>query len=99
MSDSYVKYPYATLSWIGTALTSVQSDLGHHDHAAYSVDGLSDHQSKIRSAIGDFRDEWKYSVDKLGENIGNFGQISSQIGAMVGQFDEKAAEALRPKSA
>ena len=98
MSDSYVQFPYATLSWIGTALTSVHAGLGHHDHAAYSVDGLSHHQSRIHGAIDSFRDEWKYSVDRLGENIGTFGQLSSQIGTMVGQFDEQAAEALRPKA-
>jgi hypothetical protein len=98
MSDSYVQFPYTTLNWIGQALTSVHSDLGHHDHAAYSVDGLSDHQSHIHSAIDGFRNEWKYSVDKLGENIGSFGELSSQIGTMVGQFDEKAGEAMRPKT-
>lgn len=98
MSDSYARYPYATLGWIGQALTSVHSDLGHHDHGAYSVDGLTDYQSKIHGAIDGFRDEWKASVTKLGDNIGDFGDISSKISTMVGEFDEKAAKAMRPKS-
>lgn len=98
MSESYVQFPYSTLSWIGESLTSVQQDLGHHDHGAYSVDGLSAHQSRIHSAVDGFRDEWKESVQKLGQNIGSFGRISSQIGQLVGEFDEQAAKALRPGS-
>jgi hypothetical protein len=95
MTD-YAKYPYATLQQVGTKLTGISDTLGQSNKGAHDVDGLSDDQSRIRDAISGFRSEWEESVRKLRDNIGSLGDLSSQIGQMVGQFDAEVAKALRP---
>ena len=62
-----VVIPYDTLISIGTELKTVSDGITGDKRAAYDVDGLDDPaQHDISSAIGDFRDEWKASVEKLG---------------------------------
>lgn len=97
MGTPYAKYPFATLTSIGSKLTGVHDDLSKGDKGAKDVAGLSDDQSDINSHIGDFRGEWDASVKKLQENIGNFGSLSTGIGSMVEQFDGDVAKALKPQ--
>lgn len=96
MGEDYAKYPYATLLSIGGKLTGVKDSLDTGDRGAKDVDGLSDDQSDINGKIGDFRGEWEASVNKLKENIGGFGELSTGIGDMVSQFDAEIAKALKP---
>lgn len=92
---AFAQYPYAALQSVGSNLNSISEQVESDSKGAVDVDGLGGDQSDIAGAIGDFRDEWKYSVDKLGENIGNFGDLSKQIGEMAGGLDQALADAMR----
>jgi hypothetical protein len=92
----YAKYPYATLQSVGGKLTTISDSLSQSNKGASDVNGLSDDQHRIHDAINDYRDEWEQSVRKLGENIGNLGDLSTQVGQMVGQFDDAVAKAIKP---
>lgn len=92
----YAKYPYATLQQVGGKLTTISDTLSASNKGAAEVNGLSDDQHRISDAINGFRGEWEASVKQLGENIGSLGQLSQQIGQMVGQFDEEVGKALKP---
>jgi hypothetical protein len=94
---TYVQFPYETLSQLGSNLNDVGSRLQAKQHGADSCEGLGgDGQDKIQQAIENFRDEWKTSIGKLVEDIGNWGGLSKAIGDMVQQFDAQAAQALLP---
>jgi hypothetical protein len=95
---AYAKYPYATLLSVGKQLTTISDQLDSHDKGASTVHGLSDDQQAIADGIGDFRDEWGESIKKLQENIGTFGELSTQIGTMVGDADAELGKAMRPGS-
>jgi len=90
----YAKYPYATLLSVGGQLGTISEQLDSKDKGASSVDGLSGDQQSIADGIGDFRDEWGESIKKLKENIGNFGELSTQIGTMVASADTELAKAM-----
>lgn len=98
MGTPYAKYPFATLTGIGTKLTGIHQTLDSDDKGAKNVGGLSDDQGEINSKIGDFRDEWDASIKKLQENIGNLGSLSTGIGDMVEQFDTDISSALKPQA-
>lgn len=97
---TYVQFPYVVLAQLGQDLNDVASRLTSKEHGAADCGGLgSDGQSRIQDAIGDFRDEWKTSINSLTEDIGNWGGLSKAIGDMVQQFDAQAAQALSPPGA
>lgn len=94
---TYVQFPYEVLSQLGNNLSDVSSRLGEKQHGANGCDGLgSGGQDKIQHEIEHFRSEWKTSIGKLIEDIGNWGGLSKAIGDMVQQFDAQAAQALAP---
>lgn len=93
---AYAKYPYATLLSVGGKLGTISDQLDTKDKGASDVNGLSGDQQSISDGIGDFRDEWGESIRKLKENIGGFGELSTQIGTMVGDADHELAKAMRP---
>lgn len=94
---TYAQFPYAVLSQLGTNLDGLSSGLTNSQRGAEDCNGLgNDGQSKIQDAIGDFRDTWKSSVQKLVEEIGEWGGLSKAIGDMVAQFDAQTAAALLP---
>lgn len=97
MGTPYAKYPFATLTAIGTKLTGIHQTLDSDDKGAKNVGGLSDDQSEINGKIGDFRGEWDASIKKLQENIGHLGSLSTGIGTTVEQFDTDISTALKPK--
>jgi len=93
---TYAQYPYATLQQLGGTLTGISDTLSQSNKGAADVNGLGADQQRIADAISGFRSEWEQSIRELGENIGNLGELSNQIGQMVGGFDQAVADALRP---
>lgn len=92
----YAQYPYATLLSVGGTLGTIADQLAANDKGASDVHGLSGDQQSIADGIGDFRDEWGESIRQLKENIGTFGELSTQIGTMVGNTDAELAKAMQP---
>lgn len=97
MTD-YARYPYETLIAVGTKLGGISQDLNSSDKGASDVNGLGADQSSIADGIDGFRDEWGESIKKLKENIGDFGQLSGQIGSMASDTDHHLAAAMRPSA-
>ncbi|MTD15257.1 hypothetical protein GIS00_15045 [Nakamurella sp. YIM 132087] len=95
MTD-YAKYPYATLQSLGSNLTGISETVSSSSKGSYDVSGLSGDQGDISNALGDFRDEWEASVDKLGESIGGYGELTTQIGDMSQGLDQALADAMNP---
>lgn len=95
MASSYAKYPYDTLKDIGTKLDGVHKTV-QKGHSIHYVDGLHGDQHDLSDAINGFRGEWKASADKLVENIGDTGTLSTQLGSTAQQIDEQLAKALKP---
>jgi hypothetical protein len=95
MSD-YAQYPYEALQAVGTNLADIADRIGSSSKDAFEIAGFTTDQDRINQALADFRDEWKESVQKLGENIGGFGDISRQIGTMTAEFDAELARSMRP---
>ena len=93
----YAQYPYATLLSVGGTLGTIADQLAANDKGAII------YQLHVKSffdanddGIGDFRDEWGESIRQLKENIGTFGELSTQIGTMVGNTDAELAKAMQP---
>ena len=95
MSD-FAQYPYTALQSVGSNLGNISDQIGSKSKNAFEVDGFTQDQSRINDALGHFRSEWEASVKKLGDNIGGFGDTSTQIGAMAAQTDTELAKAMRP---
>jgi hypothetical protein len=95
MSD-FAQYPYEALEAVGSNLSAISEKLGDNTRSAFEIIGLSADQDRIYSALGNFQREWEASVTKLGENIGSFGDTSTQIGVMAGQFDAEVARSMSP---
>ena len=94
---TYVQYPYEVLSELGQNLHDIGDRLSSRQRAASDVQGLGGGgQSRVHSAIDDFRHTWKTSVGDLTAEIGHWGGLSKAIGAMVSQFDIQASAELRP---
>ncbi|SDO77633.1 hypothetical protein SAMN04515671_1965 [Nakamurella panacisegetis] len=96
MSTPHAQYPYAALQSVGANLRGISEQIGSKSKGAFDIAGLTQDQSRINDAIGHFRSEWEASVKKLGENIGGFGELSTQIGTIAAQTDEELAKAMRP---
>ena len=96
MSTPFAQYPYAALQTVGTNLGEISEQIGSKSKGAFEIIGLTEDQSRINDALGHFRSEWEASVKKLGENIGGFGDLSTQIGTIAAQTDEELAKAMRP---
>ena len=95
MSD-YAQYPFQALETVGRDLADIRDRIGSKSTNAFEVHGLAADQARIGAALDHFRSEWAASVKKLAENIGGFGDLSVQIGAMSEQFDDDLARAMRP---
>jgi hypothetical protein len=95
MSD-YAQYPFQALATVGRDLVDIRDRIGSASKNAFEVRGLAADQARISSALDHFRDEWAASVQKLAENIGGFGELSAQIGAASGQFDDELARSMSP---
>ena len=95
MSD-FAQYPYETLQAVGSRLAMISDQISSKSRNAFEVDGMTPDQDRIGSALSSFRTEWEASLKKLGENIGGFGETSTQIGAMSGEFDAELARAMDP---
>lgn len=98
MTD-FAQYPYEALQAVGTGLTTISEQISTSSRNAFEVVGFTPDQSRIDEALGHFRTEWEASLNKLGENIGGFGDTSTQIGTMIGQFDATLAASMKPGSA
>lgn len=98
MTD-FAQYPFQALQAVGSSLTTISEQISSQSKNAFEVLGLTPDQSRIDEALGHFRSEWEASLKKLGENIGGFGDTSTQIGTMSGQFDAELATALQPGGA
>lgn len=98
MSD-FAQYPFEELQAVGRSLTAIAEQISGQSKLAFEVEGLTADQARIAEALGHFRSEWQASLNKLGENIGSFGDMSTQIGTMSGQFDAELATMLRPGGA
>ena len=96
MSTPFAQYPYAALQAVGTNLGGISEQIGSKSKGAFEILGFTEDQSRINDALGHFRSEWEASVKKLGENIGGFGDLSTQIGIIAAQTDEELARAMRP---
>ena len=97
MSD-YAQYPFQALETVGRDLADIRDRIGSKSTNAFEVHGLAADQARIGAALEHFRTEWEASVKKLAENIGGFGDLSAQIGAMSAQFDDELARSLSPGS-
>jgi hypothetical protein len=95
----FARYPYEVLQAVGSSLTTISEQISAKTRSAFEVLGFTPDQSRIDEALGHFRREWEASLNKLGENIGGFGDTSTQIGAMSGQFDAALAASMKPGSA
>lgn len=95
MTD-FAQYPYAALQAVGTSLGTISEQIGSKSKNAFEVEGFTSDQSRINDALGDFRSEWEASVKKLGDNIGGFGETSTQIGTIAAQTDVELAKAMSP---
>lgn len=95
MTD-YAQYPFEALQAVGSSLTTISEQISSQSKNAFEVLGFTPDQARIDEALGNFRSEWEASLTKLGENIGGFGDTSTQIGTMSGQFDAQLATSLRP---
>jgi hypothetical protein len=93
MSD-FAQYPYEALQAVGGNLTDISEQIGSKSRNAFEIIGFTSDQDRINSALDHFRSEWEASVKKLGDNIGGFGDTSTQIGTMAGQTDAELAEAM-----
>jgi hypothetical protein len=93
MTD-YAQYPHEVLIALGGNLTDISDTLGSSSKGSYEIIGFTQDQAPINDALGDFKSEWDASVKKLGENIGDFGDLSKQIGQMAAQTDEALAQAM-----
>ena len=98
MSD-FAQYPYEALQAVGSQLSNISEQISSKSRNAFEVAGFTPDQARINEAVSHFRSEWEASLRKLGENIGGFGDISTQIGTMSGQFDAALAKSLRPGAA
>jgi len=97
--SEYAQYPYEALQAVDGNLAGISEQLGSKSKGAFEIIGFTQDQDRINSALGDFRSEWEQSVKKLGENIGGLGDISTQIGTMVAQFDAELAKSMNPGGA
>lgn len=96
MASPFARYPYETLKDIGSKLGGVHKTV-QKGHSIHHVEGLHhDDQGDLISAISGYRSEWKPSADKLVENIGSTGTLSTQIGTTAEQIDQQLAKALKP---
>ena len=95
MSD-YAQYPFQALETVGRELADIRDRIGSKSTTAFEVQGLAADQTQISAALDHFRSEWAPSVQKVAENIGGFGDLSTQIGAMSAQFDKELARSLSP---
>lgn len=95
MTD-YAQYPYEALQAVGSSLTTISEQISTKSKNAFEVLGFTPDQSRINEALGHFRSEWEASLTKLGENIGGFGDTSTQIGTMSGEFDATLASSMKP---
>jgi hypothetical protein len=95
MTD-YAQYPTEVLITVGGNLNDISDTLSSSSKGAYEILGFSADQSPINDALGDFKSEWDASVKKLGENIGDFGDLSKQIGQMAADTDQALADAMHP---
>jgi hypothetical protein len=93
MTD-YAQYPHEVLTALGGNLTTISDTLGSSSKGSYEIIGFTPDQSPINDALGDFKSEWDASVKKLGENIGDFGDLSKQIGQMAAETDQALAQAM-----
>ena len=93
MSD-YAQYPFAALQSVGGELATISERIGSTSGDAFRTKGLAADQASISAALDHFRSEWQASLQKLGENIGGFGDTSAQIGALSAQFDEELSRAM-----
>ncbi len=98
MTD-FAQYPYEALQAVGSSLATISEQISTKSKNAFEVVGFTPDQSRIDEALGHFRSEWETSLTKLGENIGGFGDVSTQIGTMSGQFDATLATAMNPGGA
>lgn len=98
MTD-FAQYPYEALQAVGSSLTTISEQISTQSKNAFEVLGFTPDQSRIDEALGHFRSEWEASLTKLGENIGGFGDTSTQIGTVSGQFDAALAASMKPGGA
>ncbi len=94
--SEYAQYPYEALQSVGSNLGNISDQIGSKSKNAFEILGLTSDQDRINSALGHFRSEWEASVKKLGENIGGFGQTSTQIGTLAAETDTGLAQAMSP---
>jgi len=94
--SEFAQYPYQALQAVGSNLTGISDQLGSKAKDAFQIAGFTQDQDRINQALGDFQSEWEQSVNKLGENIGGFGDISNRIGTMAAQFDAELAKSMNP---
>ena len=94
MSD-FAQYPYEVLEAVGSQLTGISDQVSATSKNAFEIGGLTSDQARISEALDDFRHEWEASLTKLGENIGGFGDTSTQIGTLSGQFDNELGRSMR----
>lgn len=95
MSD-FAQYPFLTLQAVGSNLGEIAEQIGSGCRDAFEVSGLAADQARISAALDGFRSEWEASMTRLGDNIGGFGDTSTQIGGLSGQFDTELARSLSP---
>lgn len=95
MSD-FAQYPHQVLQRIGTEVKRISDLIESRSASAFEVGGLDFDQARIGAALDHFRGEWEASLRKLGENIGGFGVISTQLGAISASFDRELATSLNP---
>jgi hypothetical protein len=93
---TYVQFPTLLLIELGQKLNSIDHKLESNQHGAVDCGGLDNESNSAENSIHHFRGEWKTSISKLTEDIGNWGGLSKAIGDMVEQFDTAAASALSP---
>jgi hypothetical protein len=94
--SEYAQYPYEALQSVGSNLADISDQIGSKSKNAFEILGLTADQDRINGALGHFRSEWEASVKKLGENIGGFGETSTQIGTLAAQTDSGLATAMNP---
>ncbi len=95
MSD-FVQYPFQALQDVGRAVAGISERIASGSTNAFEIGGLDFDQARIGAALDHFRSEWEASLQKLGENIGGFGAISTQLGAISASFDRELATSLNP---
>lgn len=94
-SSDYIQVPIHELATISSKLSIVKGDVESTEPLAEGLDGSDKiHGARIVNAVERFFDDWKRSRQRLLENVGILGEVSSGIATATSDFDNETASQL-----